>query len=166
MSFNSREFRNCLGAFATGVTVVTAADAQNEPFAITINSFSSVSLEPPLILFCIDKSAFYYQSFLDAAYFGINILSEQQRKYSDAFAKSSAQPWDEVSYTLAKKGSPQFKDNHGFMECTMHATHDAGDHTIVVGKVLNLEHNEKGFPLLYYRGKYHTMGHPLKEDLS
>lgn len=166
MAFNSRDFRNSLGAFATGVTVMTACDSKHEPFGITVNSFSSVSLEPPLILFCIDKSAFFYEAFLNIEYFGVNILSEGQRKLSNAFAKSSAQPWDEVSYQLTKHASPQFSESHGFMECQLEATHDAGDHTIIVGRVVQLDPGKKGFPLLYYKGKYHTIGHELKEDLA
>ncbi len=164
MSFNSREFRNCLGAFATGVTVITTHDAAQSPCGITVNSFSSVSLSPPLILFSVGKDAYYYEAFTKAAYFGVNILSEKQRNLSVSFARSLEQPWDEVSYQLAAHGSPKFNDNHSFMECERYAVYDGGDHSIILGKVLAIESENEGFPLLYYRGEYHTIGHAQNGD--
>lgn len=165
MSFNSRDFRNCLGTFATGVTVATTLDGE-KPCGVTINSFSSLSLKPPLVLFCLAKDAYYYQAFTKAKYFGVNILSESQQFISESFARSAGQPWDEVTFTSAKNGSPYFSGAHGFMECELHAVHDGGDHSIIVGKVLHVEHDETCYPLLYYRGGYRTIGHQLKEDLS
>ena len=165
MSFNSREFRNCLGSFATGVSVISAYNQEKEPCGVTVNSFSSVSLSPPLILFCLGKDTYHHDSFINTDYFGVNILSERQRSISQAFARSIAQPWDEVSYKNSTYGSPCFKDNHGFMECERYAVYDGGDHSIILGKVLHLETGKSDFPLLYYQGKYHNIGHSIKEDI-
>ncbi len=97
MNFDAREFRNTLGRFATGVTIITTIDEQGELFGVTANSFSSVSLDPPLVLFCLDLKAMSFGAFKAASHFNINILTEQQEELSTHFAKSGTDKWTGIN---------------------------------------------------------------------
>ena len=154
---DSKDFRRCLGKFATGVTVVTCADSQGRPCGITANSFSSVSLEPPLILWNIAKVSNSLQAYLDAEYFVINVLTSAQQDLSSHFAKSDHTLFDDVAYVLSDDGAPLLPDTLASFECRTHQVHDCGDHYIIVGEVTGFNSSE-GDPLLFYSGAYRSVG--------
>lgn len=154
MSFDKRALRNTLGRFATGICVVSAMGRDGRPVGLTINSFTSVSLEPPLVLFCLDNRSESLGAFLDSSGFALAILSDRQRAVSHAFASApAAARWDGVPFEIWESGAPVIPDALGVIDCARHATHDGGDHTIIVGRVLRFANGE-GRPLLYYGGGY------------
>jgi len=154
---DSKAFRQCLGKFATGVTVVTCADAAGQPCGITANSFSSVSLEPPLILWNIAKVSNSLDAYLEADHFAINVLSSAQRDVSNHFARSDHTLFDDVDYQLSKDGVPLLPGTIATFECRTREIHDCGDHHIIVGEVERFSKHEKD-PLLFYSGGYRSIG--------
>ncbi|MCZ4280158.1 flavin reductase family protein [Kiloniella laminariae] len=153
MAFDTVEFRKALGNFATGVTVVTTRDKAGIPHGLTANSFSSVSLDPPLVLFCIDKRSNCLPAFEEGDAFAINVLSDKQQDISNRFAFAEER-WDGVKTTTLQTGVPILAGCLANLDCSMHARFDAGDHIIVVGKVEQLLLGTEGNPLLYFKGKY------------
>lgn len=149
-----REFRNALGRFATGVTIITTTAGNDEPIGLTANSFSSVSLDPPLLLFCLDRESFSFGHFEQSEHFAVNILSADQEDISSHFARPSEDKWRHVDYDLCGVGCPSFSDALAIFECKTHAVYDGGDHVIIVGKVVDFTHRADGEPLLYHRGRY------------
>lgn len=150
------QFRRCLGRFATGVTVITCSDAAGEIYGITANSFSSVSLEPPLVLWNIAKCSRSLQAFLDAKHFGINVLTADQEPLSRHFASSEARQFEGISYSPGPNGVPRLDGALAWFECEQFETHDCGDHHIIIGEVKNYEWDD-GEPLLFYRGQYGSL---------
>ncbi len=148
-----RNFRDCLGKFATGVTVVTCRDAAGVPVGITVNSFSSVSLEPPLILWNIAKVSRALDAYLAAEHFGISVLTAAQEPLSAHFARSDNGHFDNVDHDLTERGVPRLADALAWFECRTFDTHDCGDHFIIVGEVIDYEAAE-GQPLLFFAGQY------------
>jgi flavin reductase (DIM6/NTAB) family NADH-FMN oxidoreductase RutF len=158
-SFNARDFRNALGWFATGIAVMTTRDDDGRFIGITVNSFASVSLDPPLVSFCLDRNANSLNGFLAAAHFGVNVLAEGQEVLSAAFARSSgADKFDGMSFEVGVTGCPFLADCLTHLECAREAVHDAGDHLIVIGRVIRLAQRAEGRPLLYFRGRYARLG--------
>jgi flavin reductase (DIM6/NTAB) family NADH-FMN oxidoreductase RutF len=160
-SFNSRDFKKCLGSFASGVTVVTTLNDEKKPTGITVSSFASVSLSPPLVLFSLNKEASLYPCFMKAPFFGVNILNGQQRAISQHYAFSESQPWEFISYQLSEHNVPHITESIGFLECERHFMYDGGDHTIIVGKVLDVQSKADKKPLLYFRGEYFELGQSI-----
>lgn len=158
MVINESDFRHCLGRFATGVTVATTLCNDGSPCGLTISSFASVSLNPPMILFSLDKKSSSYSSFLESDYFAINILSEEQWDLSQRFAAPSANNWAEISYTKKQTSCPVLEECLAYIECEKKAVYEGGDHSIFLGQVVNLHHSTDKKPLLYYRGQYNTLG--------
>ena len=152
----SAGLRQCLGRFATGVTVVTCADARGGPCGITANSFSSVSLEPPLVLWNIAKVSNSLQAYLGAKFFAFNILGEDQQEISDHFARTDHTRFSGVDFSLSDDGVPLLADTIAALECRTHEIHDCGDHFIIIGEVLRFNSN-KGRPLIFADGKYQTL---------
>ena len=148
---NQRPFRDALGQFATGVTIVTAA-GQDGPLGMTANSFSSVSLDPPLVLWCPAKSSARFQSFVQAKHFAIHVLSAEQCDVALAFAKSG-QAFEGLDVDINSQGVPVFSQCLARFECDTRAVHDAGDHAIVVGQVSFAGHRE-GTPLVFSQGRF------------
>ncbi|MFY8094432.1 MAG: flavin reductase family protein [Niveispirillum sp.] len=154
MSFDKRAFRDTLGCFATGVCIVSATDKEGRPVGLTVNSFTSVSLDPPLVLFCLDNRSESLAAFLGAPGFALSILSADQQALSNRFARDpAASRWDGVDAVTGKAGAPLIPGALAVLDCAMHAIHPGGDHTILVGHVLGYA-NQPGAPLLYYRGGY------------
>ena len=152
--FDSRGFRNVLGCYPTGVTVVTACRADGEPAGLTANSFTSVSLDPPLILVCIDHGAASHDAILESGAFAVNILPDRAEGVSKVFAgKDRDDRFRNLAWRQGDTGSPILDDAVAWLDCRVHQTHVAGDHTIVVGRVVALEGRE-GAPLVYHRGRY------------
>lgn len=157
MALDPREFRNALGSFATGVTIVTTMSDDGEPVGLTANSFSSVSLDPPLVLFCLDRRSYSFAHFQASTHFVVNILSAEQVDISNHFAKPSVDKWHDVSFDLCGVGCPAFSDALAVFECQTKEIHEAGDHIIIIGEVESFTRREEGDPLLYFRGRYGKM---------
>ncbi len=154
--FSGRQFRNALGRFATGVTVVTTM-TENGPLAMTVNSFASVSLSPPLVLWSPARESDRFPAFEVAPYFAIHILAREQESLSIRFA-ASGDDFDGVDFAEGLGRSPILPDCAAVFECRHAAGHDGGDHLIVVGEVLRISEREAA-PLLYYRGGYADLAH-------
>ncbi|MFV3130178.1 flavin reductase family protein [Niveispirillum sp. KHB5.9] len=154
MSFDQRAFRDTLGCFATGVCIASATGPDGQPVGLTVNSFTSVSLDPPLVLFCLDNRSESLSAFLDAPGFALSILADDQRPLSSTFARApQAVRWDGVPAVRGQGGAPLIQGALAVLDCARHAVHEGGDHTILVGRVLGFA-NRPGAPLLYYRGTY------------
>lgn len=153
---DTRAFRRCLGKFATGVTVVTCRNQAGEPRGITANSFSSVSLDPPLVLWNIAKVSNSLQAYLKAEYFAINILAAGQQDVSAHFARSDHTLFDNVEYSLSANGAPLLPDTLAAFECRTHEIHECGDHHIIIGKVSSFSSRDLE-PLMFFAGGYRRL---------
>lgn len=151
---DNRQFRDALGRFATGICVVTAAREGEPPVGMTINSFSSVSLEPPLILWSIQNTAECFPSFMQASHFAVNILALEQEHLSVFYAQRGTQAMAREHYALGSTGSPLLRGALASFECRTWSQYPGGDHQIIVGEVLGLHARPTGNPLLYHRGRY------------
>ncbi|MDO7842140.1 alpha/beta fold hydrolase [Sphingomonas immobilis] len=150
-----RLLRDAMGCFGTGVTVVTTLDAEGAPIGFTANSFTSVSLDPPLVLFCIARKSANLQSFVDARSFAINILHIGQQPTSDRFARPGDARFEGIEWQVREGGgAPILTGSRASFDCTTHAIHDGGDHLIVVGRVERADFEPHRDPLLYLQGKY------------
>ncbi len=161
MSFDSREFRSTLGLFATGVTVVSFFH-QGEPAGMTVNSFTSVSLEPPLILFCPTVSCRFSEDLSLGKPFAVSVLSKEQGDVCLHFAGQPnlvESPW--AGEGLDPERPPVIKDSLGWLQCRAQTVHQHGDHYVVVAAVEEVEPGGGGEPLLFYRG-----GYPVLETSS
>jgi flavin reductase (DIM6/NTAB) family NADH-FMN oxidoreductase RutF len=153
MPISKDEFRAALGRFASGVTVVTTKDAKGNPHGITVSAFCSVSLEPPLILVCIEKAAGSHHAFKENEFFAVNILRESQQHYSDQFASYLSDKFAGIEFYENGDGVPILKDTLANLECRLVNAHDNGDHTIFVGQV-EKSHVSDGYPLIYFHENY------------
>ncbi|RUX91431.1 MULTISPECIES: alpha/beta fold hydrolase [unclassified Mesorhizobium] len=156
-AFDSGEFRRALGSFLTGVTIVTTVSAEGEPRGFTANSFTSVSLDPPLVLVCIAKKALGHSAFSTSKGFAINILSESQKAQSGIFASKAADKFASVAWQPGQTGNPLIDGSVAVFDCAMQQLVDAGDHSILIGRVRDFSHNGAQ-PLGYCRGTYVTPG--------
>lgn len=151
--FDPKEFRRALGNFATGVTIVTAATTSGKKAGVTANSFNSVSLDPPLILWSIDKNSSSYQVFDEAEHFAVNILAADQIDLSNHFARPRDDKFSGVEYEAGVGAAPLFADCSARFHCEKHAQIDGGDHWILIGRVVVFEDFGRS-PLLYHQGAY------------
>ena len=154
---DTRRLRDAFGCFGTGVTLVSALDEAGTPIGLTANSFSSVSLDPPLLLFCIDRRSRRLPVFERADAFGVSVLHAGQEKISIAFASGGARvalPW------RVEEGAPVIADAMAAFACAKHAVHDGGDHLIFVGRVLSLRFDPTQDPLIYFQGRYRSVHVP------
>ncbi len=154
---DARSFRDALGCFATGVTVVTAFCPDGTPIGLTANSFTSVSLDPPLLLVCVANNAGSAPFLREAERFAVNVLQIGQQPTSNRFAgkgedRFAATPWEAGEF-----GTPVLTGSLSSFECTRDAVHDGGDHFILVGRVVKAIFEPRRDPLLYFRGKYRTL---------
>lgn len=147
------DFRKVLGQFATGVTIITAV-ADGEPAGLSANSFTSVSLDPPLVLFSVGRSSSTWPKIERARKFAVNILGEHQEEVSRLFATPDVDRFAQVDWHLGVGGSPVLHDTLAYLDCEIWAEYDGGDHVIVVGRVLDLGITAESGPLLYFRGQY------------
>jgi flavin reductase (DIM6/NTAB) family NADH-FMN oxidoreductase RutF len=169
MSLNPTEFRQAMGCFATGVTIITVdlgdeshADGQGEVHGMTANAFSSVSLDPMLVLVCVDRRASTHAHLHAKKRFGINILSEEQRAISDYYANPErtherAEAEAGARFDRTQHGTPVLHGSLAYLECRLHSAQEAGDHTIFIAQVEDIVIRE-GNPLLFFRGKYRKVG--------
>ncbi len=154
MRFDTRAFRQALGAFPTGVAVVTAAHQGGAPMGITVNSFTSVSLDPPLVLWCLDRGSDRFPIFTAASYHTISVLGTAHETISSRLAKQGAHSLEGVDLLPTELGPPALADALAIFECERYAVHAAGDHAILVGRVLRFARREAGAPLVFFQGKY------------
>src|SRR5215813_13957730 len=152
----SDQFRQVMGNFATGITVVTTRDAHGKPYGLTVNSFTSVSLDPILVLVCLDNRLSGLQAFLDTRHFGVSILSEHQEDVSRMFAKKDSERPANI-YFDGRLGLPLMRNALAVMECETVKIFEGGDHQIFLGEVKSAEMLQNDHPLLYFRGKYRTV---------
>ncbi|MDT7532131.1 flavin reductase family protein [Sphingobium sp. SA2] len=157
LAFDQRAFRNALGHFPTGVVVVTAETEGRDPIAMTVSSFNAVSLDPPLVLFSVGRTAPSLPALLAARNFGISVLRHDQSDLSSRFAGGRGEKWAGLAPVLGETGCPLIGPCLATFECAPFAVHEGGDHLIVVGHVLRFEIAEEGEPLVFFRGGYHAI---------
>ena len=153
MSVTQEAFRAALGSFASGVTVVTTKDARDKLLGITVSAFCSVSLSPPMVLICIEKTASVHDALTRASGFVVNILSAAQEQLARKFSIVDIDRFEGVGFSRSANGYAILDDVLSVIECRRHALHDGGVHTIIIGEV-DSSRVEPGAPLLYYRGGY------------
>ncbi|TDI58345.1 MAG: flavin reductase [Alphaproteobacteria bacterium] len=150
---NIRDFRNALGGFPTGVTIITAQGGNGALAGMTASSFNTVSMDPPLILWSITRGATYFPVFDEASHFSVNVLAEDQQELSNGFAKEGKKPFDGISFGTGLGGAPLFDGCVAQFQCETWAKYDGGDHVIIVGKVIEFESSDKT-PLVFAGGGY------------
>jgi flavin reductase (DIM6/NTAB) family NADH-FMN oxidoreductase RutF len=156
VAIDKSELRRVMGHFATGVTVITTRDENGRPFGLTANAVTSVSLTPPLILVCVDKTADTYPYFDRSKVFTVNILSDGQEGISRRFATTGIEKFEGVGYHRTETGCAVLDDAVGHLDCRIIDSYDAGDHTIYMGEVLSADANDVP-PLLFFRGGYRKL---------
>jgi flavin reductase (DIM6/NTAB) family NADH-FMN oxidoreductase RutF len=149
--------RRAFGCFATGITVVTALSNHGRRLGITANSFSSVSLNPPLISVNLGRHLRSLAELLEAQAFAVNLLSSDQEHLSSRFARAHDDKWTGVEHNVAENGSPIIKGRLACFECSHYAQHIAGDHVILLGEVIRYEAEDAIEPLVYFRGGYRRL---------
>jgi 3-hydroxy-9,10-secoandrosta-1,3,5(10)-triene-9,17-dione monooxygenase reductase component len=155
--FDSARFRTVLGHFVTGVTVVTGYGPDG-PAGLAANSFTSVSLDPPLVLVCMAHSSSTWPAIRSSGHFAVNILGEHHEDLCRRFGAKGGNRFEGVGWDHGKTGSPVLHEAIAFLECVIEAEHEAGDHMIVVGRVVDLGLPAEGGPLLFWRGGYAQLG--------
>jgi 3-hydroxy-9,10-secoandrosta-1,3,5(10)-triene-9,17-dione monooxygenase reductase component len=154
---DSKVLRNLFGQFATGVTVIGTRNEQGDKFGLTVNSFSSVSLDPPLVMFCIIRDSGSLEPIKQTESFSVSILAADQEGVSNTMAKKgSSEKFDEIETFTAETGAPIISGNIGWLDCKLWKLHDGGDHLIVVGEVVAAE-SAPGEPLLFFGGRYASL---------
>jgi flavin reductase (DIM6/NTAB) family NADH-FMN oxidoreductase RutF len=150
--------KRAYGAFATGVAVIGTHANDGTPVGMTVNSFTTLSLSPPLISFCPARSSFAFRVYCEMTHFSVNILTEEQRTLSDRFARPTTNgKWDGVSFYLGEHGVPVLEDALASFECAVEHRIDAGDHSIVIGRVLAIHGPCEQEPLVFYRSRYRAL---------
>jgi flavin reductase ActVB len=158
LSVTPDEFRSALGRFPSGVTVVTTKGADGSDEGMTVSAFCSVSLEPPLVLICIEKTATVHDALTRAASFVVNVLSAKQEQIARRFSTVDIDRFEGIGFSRSANGIAVLDDVLAVIECNQYAQHETGDHTIVIGEVEAVR-AENGTPLLYYRGGYAQLEH-------
>ena len=166
MSLNASDFRKAMGAFATGVTIITV-DLDGEVHGMTANAFTSVSLDPMLVLVCVDASTRTHAHLHAKKRFGINVLCENQRAISEYYARPDrthehAETEAGARFDRTKQGTPMLHGSLAYLECRLRSAEDAGDHTIFIAEVEDVVVRD-GQPLLFFRGKYRKVGDDVGE---
>ena len=152
--FSQSEFRTALGMFATGVTIVTARSATGEPVGLTANSFNSVSLDPPLVLWSLARSAASMPAFSAGSHYAINILSADQQALAQRFATKGVDRFADLAFVDGAGGAPLLSGAAAWFECFNRSRYDEGDHVIIVGEVERCSHRTGASPLLFHGGKF------------
>jgi flavin reductase (DIM6/NTAB) family NADH-FMN oxidoreductase RutF len=156
MALTPTEFRTALRCFAAGVTVVTTRDREGRPSGLTASAFTSVSLDPPLVLVCVDHTATAHPDFRTRGWFAVNVLRREQEALSRRFAASGGDKFHGVACHDGQAGMPLLDDALATLECRIVEAHEAGDHTIFIGQVEGVS-VAAGRPLVYFHGAYHSL---------
>ncbi|MDE2570826.1 MAG: alpha/beta fold hydrolase [Sphingomonadales bacterium] len=154
---DARTLRDAMGCFATGITIVTSRGPDGTPVGLTANSFTSVSLDPPLLLVCIANNAGTAAVLREADHFAVNLLQTSQQPASNRFAGKGEDRFAATAWTAGETGAPLLDASLGSFECKRHAVHEGGDHFILVGEVVRAKFEPRRDPLLYFRGKYRRL---------
>jgi len=156
---DSRRFRNALGQFPTGVVVATARTTTGELAGMTMSSFNSVSLDPPLILFSVHRGAFSFKVWQSVERYAINVLNEDQELLSNQFARPGVDKWEGLTPLTGDSGVPMLPNAAVVFECENYARHDGGDHEIFIGRVVALHEHavNRGRPLVFFEGRYRQL---------
>ena len=152
-----RTLRDALGCFATGVTIVTCLDPEGKPSGITVNSFTSVSLDPPLLLVCIHKKSVAAETLTTGSCFAVNVLQREQQPASISFSTRAEDRFGNTPWSCGEAGAPILEDSLCVFECERFAVHDGGDHHILVGKVVKASFDTSLDPLLFFRASYRRL---------
>jgi 3-hydroxy-9,10-secoandrosta-1,3,5(10)-triene-9,17-dione monooxygenase reductase component len=147
------DFRRALAQFATGVTVVTTRDAMQRPLGLTVNAFCSVSLSPPLVLICIDRRSEAHAGLRETGLFNVSVLADDQREISQRFAARGTDKFEGLTLPDGTNGVPLIPGAVAWLECRLHAAHEAGDHVVYVGEVVQLSCDPRP-PLVYHSSAY------------
>ena len=156
MAMEAQELRRIMGHFATGVTVITTKDKGGSPNGLTANAFMSLSLNPPLVVISVDKGATCYACFEMQNGFTVNFLSEEQEDVSRRFATKGVDKFADLHWRAGTNGAAIIDGALGYVECKIIECHDGGDHTIVVGEIVNAGASGER-PLLFFKGKYQRL---------
>ena len=159
-SFTTDEFRAALGMFATGVTIVTARSADGSLVGLTANSFNSVSLAPPLVLWSLARGAGSMPALRTGSHYAVNILAASQKELAERFATKNVDRWADVRFRTGIGGAPVLEGCVASFECFNRSRYDEGDHVIFVGEVERCAHQSGAAPLLFHGGRFYTE-HPL-----
>lgn len=159
-SFSAREFRAALGMFATGVTIVTARNAAGALVGLTANSFNSVSLDPPLVLWSLSRGASSMPAFANGSHYAIHVLAAEQKTLAERFAAPGVDRWADLAHQPGVSGAPLLAGAAAIFECFNRSQYQEGDHTIFVGEVERCTQRAGASPLLYHGGRFYTE-HPL-----
>ena len=149
--------RRAFGAFTTGITVIGARSTDGRLVGMTANSFTSVSLEPPLVLFCPARSLAAFDVYSTAPHFSVSVLPAHSEALSNHFARANTTKWETEPHDLGKTGTPLLSGALASFECEVVARHDGGDHLIVVGRVIQLKATDAGEPLVFFRSRYRAL---------
>ncbi len=158
--FSAREFRAALGMFATGVTIVTTRLEDGTPLGMTVNSFNSVSLDPPLVLWSLSRNASALAAFHGCSHYAVNVLGVAQQALAERFASRVQDRWGGVDNAPGAGGAPLLAGAVATFECVNRSRYEEGDHVIFVGEVLRCTHQPDAAPLLFHGGRFYTE-HPL-----
>lgn len=153
-TLDPRDFRRALGQFPTGVTVITTSDATGEPIGVTASSFNSVSIDPALVLWSVDKSAYSAETFRTAGHFVVNVLSSDQMDLSNRFAGRGTEKFKDITWTQGLGGCPTFPGVAARFDCRTWNVYDGGDHLIIVGEVMDYVYDPDRAPLVFTQGGY------------
>ncbi len=151
-----RALRNALGNFATGITVITALDENGEPQGMTANSFSSVSLQPPLVSWCVGRESRLFDLFQKTSRFAVNILTTEQEKTSQLFASPAENKFEQIEWYAGLNGLPLLNDSPCQFQCEIEHRYSGGDHTILIGRVLDFS-SQPMSPLIFHGGQYRSL---------
>jgi flavin reductase (DIM6/NTAB) family NADH-FMN oxidoreductase RutF len=157
MTFDVRAYRTALGSFPTGVAVITTSASAEHHMGITVNSFTSVSLDPPLVLWCLDKKSDRYNAFTNARSYTVSILGTEHQHLSSRLAKQGNHSLEGIALCDTTLGPPALADALSVFECKAEGVHDAGDHAILIGRVMHFSRQGNGEPLVFFRGKYGSL---------
>jgi flavin reductase (DIM6/NTAB) family NADH-FMN oxidoreductase RutF len=154
MSFDPKDFRRALGKFPTGVTVITTQDKQGEWVGVTASSFNTVSIDPPLVLWSIDKGAFSLEAFTQGEHFAVNVLGNDQVDMSNRFARRGEDKFAGLKVQTGEQGCPLLPDVAAVFECRTWNVYEGGDHLIIVGEVLAYSYGDNASSLVFHDGRY------------
>jgi flavin reductase (DIM6/NTAB) family NADH-FMN oxidoreductase RutF len=155
-TIDPRQFRDALGRYPTGVTVITTRDGKGRPVGMTVNSFASVSLDPPLVLWSIDVRSAMFDVFMQASHFAVHILTSEQQQMSHDFSSEDVDHFSAAGHDTGIKNLPLLKSYAALLQCEVSNRHEEGDHVILLGRVLELESNGAD-PLVFCGGRYRAL---------
>lgn len=157
MNEHLRNFRDALGHFATGVAIITTEGPDGAPIGLTVNSFASVSLDPPLVLWSLDRASDRFDAFMRAEHYAVNILGDANQTLSHRLSRKGKFTLEGEPVRTSPHGAPMLTCAIASFECRIEQRHEGGDHVIFVGRVLDFSHTSHGRPLVYYRGRYRVL---------